>query len=35
MAHAIQVQDVDAVTVKSKGKNTLPTFVFNDITNIT
>lgn len=34
MAHAIQVQNVAAVNVKSKEKNSLPTFVFNDITNM-
>ena len=36
VANADQVYPTDvAVTVESKGKNTLPTFVFNDITNIT
>ena len=35
MAHANHFQVVNVVNVLSKGKNNLPTFVFNDITNIT
>ena len=35
MANANHLYVVNVVIVLSKGKNNLPTFVFNDITNIT